>query len=916
MNGWFRISPSLFLGFLLAGVLSADAVEYRARRQPTVPDSWKEVPFVETVPAPALTPEEKARGFLLFQRPIMEPVFPNTHPRPGERLHRLTAFATPGEFEPLTFSIYPVRKLENLRVRISPLVKDGDEIPAADLDVRLLTYWNVAYPRYSSRSTYRRTPELLERVTVHSSPANECQRWWITVHAPTRAKAGIYRGTVSLWDDRTPEPVRIPVAFRVLDFPLRSDPHKHYSTYYICGNRVQFKGRDSAFVERAIGNEIKTMVDLGIDVCPTLYVRYDRKNDKLHIAHIEEVERMLAAGMKGPVPLAGGNEIGALYRMMVPDGKIGSHGRITKMPPPEFFAKLTNLYHNLEEERRKNGWPELICCPLDEEDPQNKEYGARVFRAVRAGGIRTYITKDPTAADAVAYRDAVDAWCSQPYSMPYEKVVAQTQYEYWSYPNHNSGEIKDRRVMCKGGRMTYGFGFWRSGYTMLMPWNWAWTPGPDQFDYLRGRRSGCGQRIDDDASVIPAVYWHCFREGCDDERYLYTLQQAIWEREGSTDAACRRATAAGKAILQRMWDDIQVQQKYLADNMWPSAEFNARRWRLALAIRDVLSFPAVRRGQAPSVLVDRTRNATPTRENDADFIAKAIARGLVEEKDLGEDFSQWVAVGAEGKVSVTPAAGRDGKPGLRWRVTVDHKTDGEHKNGKYPVGWPRVYRSFAKSPLNLADYDYLMFMMRVDSNRDEVADDTTPVGFTLHSNGFYEVVRDLGGRQRVWIPVLFPIQSLMATINQGEDPWKAIGKAQFFISERRYADGTQLTFDVADVKLLRFKTPMIRAVEAPAFVMLPQDHLRLVVTCMGPLPRTRNVQTIKAELLNGRGTLATQTAGDLFDGTGLLLDTGNLSPGTYRLRVALQNKNGASQSQIHLPVECMPGPFWGMSPNP
>jgi hypothetical protein len=23
--------------------------------------------------------------------------------------------------------------------------------------------------------------------------------------------------------------------------------------------------------------------------------------------------------------------------------------------------------------------------------------------------------------------------------------------------------------------MTYGFGFWRSGYTTLIPWHWNWT---------------------------------------------------------------------------------------------------------------------------------------------------------------------------------------------------------------------------------------------------------------------------------------------------------------------------------------------------------------------------------------------------------------------------------------------------------
>jgi hypothetical protein len=129
----------------------------RARRQPSVPSTYEEMPFVETATEPALTPAEKQRGYLLFHRPITEPVYPNSRPLANERLEQLVAFATPGEFEPLTFSIYPVRRLQDLKVRCSSLICDAGEIPAIEVTVRLVTYWNVGYPRYTSRSTYRRT---------------------------------------------------------------------------------------------------------------------------------------------------------------------------------------------------------------------------------------------------------------------------------------------------------------------------------------------------------------------------------------------------------------------------------------------------------------------------------------------------------------------------------------------------------------------------------------------------------------------------------------------------------------------------------------------------------------------------------------------------------------------------------------
>ncbi len=617
---------------------------------------------------------------------------------------------------------------------------------------------------------------------------------------------------------------------------------------------------------------------------------------------------MLAAGLSGPIPLSGGNDIEVLYEGTTPDGKRGSHWKINKMPPPEFYEKVTESYRALQAEAKEKGWPELICCALDEVHPARKEFGVRVYQAVRDAGIRTYITKDPMAADAVDYRDAVDIWCSQPYSMPYERIVSQDRYEYWCYPNHNAAEIKDRRVMCKGGRMTYGFGFWRSGYTSLIPWHWAWTPAPDPFDYLRGSRSGCGQRIDDDGEVIPAVYWECFREGRDDARYVYTLQQAVWEREGATDQDCRRLVAGGKALLQELWQDINVQPKYLVEGMWPSEEFNARRWRLALAIEALLEHPSVREGTAPSVLVEST-DPKPMR-SDADFISQAIEQGRVTTRNLGGDFSGWKNQTGEGELSVTTDAGQNNAPGMRWHVKVDHKTDGGGEGGDYPVGWPRICRFFAESELDMSAFDYLMFMIRIDSDRDEVADDTTPVGFTVHSSQFFEVARDLGRRQRVWLPVLFDVRSMIETVGRGEEQWRDIRRVQIFISEGDYADRTDLTFDVADVSLLRFKAPTIQQVDVARFVALPQWVLPVGFRIMGMRSVREGTHTVTATLVNDRGQSLAATTGDLANCERLILDTTKLQPGTHTLKVSITTADGQLCTQSECPVEFMPGPIW------
>ncbi|MHC1762721.1 MAG: hypothetical protein AB9869_00235 [Verrucomicrobiia bacterium] len=888
-----------------------NAIERRPRAQPEVPEGAKEIPYIETAAEPALNEPERARGYLLFQRPLTESVYPSTRPLPHERLEALSAFATPGESEPVTFAIYPVRDLVNLRVRVSALASESGEIPSENVDVRLATFWNVGYPSYTTVQTFRRTPELLERVTVHSSPAGECQWYWLTIHLPADAKPGVFRGTVTLWDDAFGQAVEIPLALRVLGFRLQKDPTKHFSAYYYVRNRTLYRGRDEAFIRNAADKDYQAMVDFGLDMLPTLYLSCE-DGKRITVNHADELDRMLAAGMTGPAPATADSVIARLYRDTTPGGKRENHWRVDPLPPPEFYTRVTELFRAFEAERKAKGWPEFICCPIDEVDPSCKEFGAGVYAAVKTAGIRTYATKDPVGADAKDYAPYLDIWCSQPYSVSYERIVSQNRYEYWCYPNHNAGEIKDRQTMCKGGRMTYGYGFWRSGFTTLIPWHWCWPSEPDPFNYLRGRFSGCGQRVDDDGEVIPAVYWACFREGYDDARYLYTLQQAIVERQESKDSACIQAVTEGHRLLQETWDAIRVQPRYLAEGMWPSEEFDAIRWRLAAQTERLLRFPALSKAVAPSVLVNTSARAKPASESPGPDDS-ATGAGNSERVDLADSYAGWKNGTAEGKTEITEAAGREGKVGLRWAVSVDHTKDGG-EGGKYPVGWPRLAREFKRDELDMSRSDTLEFWIRVDSNRDEVADDHTRIGLVISSHrtskSLYSTTVDLGDAQRAWVPVRFTVKQMMAAADAGVEPWTSISRVQLFISEHDYAHGTRLVFDLGGISLLRWTAPVIAGIHAPHHILLPRSTLAFDFDLLGTGAARKGSHTVTATFETQDGAVRANVQQDSTAPQRAALPLKALEPGSYRLRLTVHDADGKPCSESVQTVTAHAGPLY------
>jgi len=204
---------------------------------------------------------------------------------------------------------------------------------------------------------------------------------------------------------------------------------------------------------------------------------------------------------------------------------------------------------------------------------------ARVMAAIkRVPGVRTYVTADPEHEQFAPMRPHVDVWCCQPFSLGREAVLADMKargVEYWCYPNHISGENDHTPTL--GARMTYGFGFWQSGYRALVPWIYQADCG-DPWNYLDAYTQDFFNRTAEDGSPIPVTLWEAYREGIDDHRYLFTLETAIARARA---AGANAAADTAQAVIDRLTASIEVQPKYKQDGLWNAAAFDAWRWALA-----------------------------------------------------------------------------------------------------------------------------------------------------------------------------------------------------------------------------------------------------------------------------------------------------------------------------------------------
>ncbi len=570
---------------------------------PKVRAKWKEIPHVETRAMPELSARDKERGFAVWSRHYMELVYPNTVPLRTELNPQLKLFASLGEFEPVTFTLRPFRDFAAVRVAATGLSGPaGAIIPASSIEVRWVRYVNVR-PNYQVYFKYTLTPDILMPYRDLSLKSNVNQRYWLTVHVPDDAKPGIYQGNIEITADSAVT-VKVPLKLRVLPIRLKNDPDKRWGCYYRDAFQryltIKFKDRVSReFWLRRSRFEIENLREhgmntyVGVSVNTAITKWGDRRAKNLatrcypaewDFGRLDKLIRhYLESGFKPPIVAY--LPVGWMYRLAM--GKnMGSHGVDLRMPPDEFFPLVTRMVSLVEAERAKRGWPVILYYPLDEPNRSKLmvKFLGRVFAAIRAGGGKVYVTADPAHKEFEPWRKVVDVWCCQPFTFPRDEVLRRQEEdrcEFWCYPNNTSGE--NNHTVRAGARMTYGFGFWRSGFRALVPWIFASTGG-NPFDCTDSTYSDFMNRTAPDGSVIPVAAWECYREGIDDYRYAYTLKTLTEKLKQSRDRKVLRAVSEAEQDLQFVWNTIPVMKRYKYEVPWKSGEFEVYRWILARQI--------------------------------------------------------------------------------------------------------------------------------------------------------------------------------------------------------------------------------------------------------------------------------------------------------------------------------------------
>ena len=173
------------------------ADEFVSQSATYVPPSEFGLPVVQgedVYPPTAPLPE-----YTIFRRHWMDFVEFTSRPELGEAAAtEISLAATPGEFEPATFSIWPQQQLENATITVSDLqTSDG----LATIPKEAVRVWYLQQKAWRDLTEFSFIGTFLPDWGSRTLYPNMTQRAWLNIHVPEAAEPGVYTGQVTFSAD-------------------------------------------------------------------------------------------------------------------------------------------------------------------------------------------------------------------------------------------------------------------------------------------------------------------------------------------------------------------------------------------------------------------------------------------------------------------------------------------------------------------------------------------------------------------------------------------------------------------------------------------------------------------------------------------------------------------------------------------
>jgi len=536
------------------------------------------------------TDKEIKRGYVIYKRNYMNYIFPETIPDRSEITDEIKLFCSKNEYEPVTFGIYALEDIKNIRIKATDLKSEkGEIIPKENIDIKSVRYhWIVEY------NSANLLPWLLQKWESIDIRGGYNKWIWVTVNVDKNTEEGIYKGKIVLETEKRPNyeinlivrvlPIELPdvikdkhFGFTVCTAPLDDlkahNCHTHYYTSNLLGNNY---------------NTVKMKEDGSLEIDFSIAEKF-----------IEDYKKYFK-DKEGIIFYAPNWEIGAITN------------RLTKEN-----VSLVNI-HNINEIKISDRWWEIYLGILKEIDNWMKEkdfpdvYIASGCSDGVSADIHIESCKKLRTIGVKIYSQDVCGWNNTEKILPYLDFMVVAPWWYnipdtvnnfkkwgkkygWSCQSFKSHLLSE--VPNSTGIYRYTWGWWflktdadsiyKEFYQIFkgLPWNPFDTPA---MSYEGGDHSSVTLPGPD--GPVPTLFYEWIREGIDDARYIFLLQELIKKakEKGDVDKAEK-----AEEFINKMFSKVDleiIKNVGKSEDLWNLEDYDMNRW---LIIREIMELKEI-----------------------------------------------------------------------------------------------------------------------------------------------------------------------------------------------------------------------------------------------------------------------------------------------------------------------------------
>jgi hypothetical protein len=471
------------------------------------------------------TIHDKSVGYMIFSRSPLEYVFSGSKPKKLEMIEHFMIRVVRNEFEPITFSLYPLQNLGAVKISVTDL-KSAKEVISKN-KIRVACVEMVQESIGLPEGRFLDLPTLIRPGNQVKVERSKCQRFWLTIRIDNNVLPGVYKGKITISPQSGLE-TSLPLQVTVVPISLEDIPDIEYfmmMTYEFTELTMPWTKEEKEKIYQSACAILKDYKEHGITTL-CLHSPFVLITKEDGTPNLEDIFAALRAA----------KEMGFKRRIiwymghLIQTSKPKHPGSIMSFDKGIHLSRLKYIVETVSQYAKEHGCPEVIFLPIDEpgdsyQDFQHKRQAITpvLLKIIKDSGAQNMLT----SGDYKQFRP-VDYLCSGKMNKEDLDGAHKSGSVYWLYNN----DVTTKCLNPTYARYIYGYYTGMNHVDGMSSWTFQntqnarglprGTDGPGNDIYLA---------YPDANGPIATLKWEAIREGIDDHKLLYQLVKRIKKLE-------------------------------------------------------------------------------------------------------------------------------------------------------------------------------------------------------------------------------------------------------------------------------------------------------------------------------------------------------------------------------------------------